>query len=90
MKENLAIITKRKEENHGQDTDIHGLLHRDSHAVHRHGVDYAKYAELLEMQYAGGTSAILVCGTTGENPTHTAEEHNKLAELTVESAAPGA
>ena len=48
------------------------------------GVDYAKYAELLEMQYAGGTSAILVCGTTGENPTHTAQEHNKLTELTVE------
>ena len=40
------------------------------------GVDYAKYEELLEMQYEGGTSAILVCGTTGENPTHTAEEHN--------------
>ena len=48
------------------------------------GVDYAKYAELLEMQYAGGTAAILVCGTTGENPTHTAEEHNRLTELTVE------
>ena len=48
------------------------------------GVDYAKYAELLDMQYAGGTAAILVCGTTGENPTHTAEEHNKLTELTVE------
>ena len=48
------------------------------------GVDYGKYAELIEMQYAGGTSAILVCGTTGENPTHTAEEHDKLTELTVE------
>ena len=32
------------------------------------GVDYAKYEELLEMQYEGGTSAILVCGTTGEKP----------------------
>ena len=48
------------------------------------GVDYGKYAELIEMQYAGGSSAILVCGTTGENPTHTAEEHDKLTELTVE------
>ena len=51
------------------------------------GVDYAKYEELLEMQYEGGTSAILVCGTTGENPTHTSEEHNKLAELTVKRCA---
>ena len=32
------------------------------------GVDYEKYAELIDFQYAGGTSAILVCGTTGENP----------------------
>lgn len=48
------------------------------------GVDYEKYAELIEFQYAGGTSAILVCGTTGENPTHTEEEHNRLVELTVE------
>ena len=48
------------------------------------GVDYEKYAELIDFQYAGGTPAILVCGTTGENPTHTAEEHDKLVELTVE------
>ena len=48
------------------------------------GVDYEKYAELIDFQYAGGTSAILVCGTTGENPTHTAEEHDKLVEITVE------
>ena len=38
------------------------------------GVDYAKYEELVDFQYEGGTSAILVCGTTGENPTHTEEE----------------
>ena len=41
----------------------------------------------IDFQYAGGTSAILVCGTTGENPTHTDEEHNKLVELTVEKCA---
>ena len=51
------------------------------------GVDYEKYAELIDFQYEGGTSAILVCGTTGENPTHTEEEHNKLVELTVKKCA---
>ena len=30
-------------------------------------IDYAKAAELIDMQYAGGTSAIVVNGTTGEN-----------------------
>lgn len=48
------------------------------------GVDYEKYEELLEQQYRGGTAAILVCGTTGENPTQTEQEHNALVELTVE------
>ena len=51
------------------------------------GVDYAKYEELIRFQYEGGTSAILVCGTTGENPTHTEEEHDRLVELTVELCA---
>ncbi|MEG1633103.1 MAG: 4-hydroxy-tetrahydrodipicolinate synthase [Oscillospiraceae bacterium] len=51
------------------------------------GVDYEKYAELIDFQYAGGTSAILVCGTTGENPTHTEEEHDRLVELTVKKCA---
>ena len=51
------------------------------------GVDYEKYAELIDFQYEGGTSAILVCGTTGENPMHTEEEHNKLVELTVKKCA---
>lgn len=51
------------------------------------GVYYEKYAELIDFQYEGGTSAILVCGTTGENPTHTEEEHNKLVELTVKKCA---
>ena len=51
------------------------------------GVDYEKYAELIDFQYEGGTSAILVCGTTGENPTHTEEEHNKRVELSVKKCA---
>lgn len=51
------------------------------------GVDYVKYEELVKFQYEGGTSAILVCGTTGENPTHTEDEHDRLVELTVELCA---
>ena len=51
------------------------------------GVDYDKYAELCDQQYEGGTQAILVCGTTGENPTHTEEEHDRLVELTVKKCA---
>lgn len=51
------------------------------------GIDYEKFAELVEQQYAGGTAAILVCGTTGENPTHTAAEHDRLTEFCIEKVA---
>ena len=39
------------------------------------GVDYEKLAQLIDMQYEGGTSAILICGTTGENATQPIKEH---------------
>ena len=42
-------------------------------------VDTAAIERLVEMQIAGGTSAIIVCGTTGEPTTMNAEER----ELTV-------
>lgn len=51
------------------------------------GVDYKKYEEMLEFQAEGRTQAILVCGTTGENPTHTEEEHDKLVDITVKRCA---
>ena len=38
-------------------------------------VDYDKFAELLDFQVAGGTSCVVVCGTTGENSTQTIDEH---------------
>ncbi len=41
-------------------------------------VNYEKMAELVEEQIAGGTDAIIVCGTTGESSTMTHEEDNDL------------
>ena len=38
-------------------------------------VNYDKLEELLEEQIAGGTDAIVICGTTGESATLTEEEH---------------
>ncbi len=51
------------------------------------GVNYEKMAELIEMQYAGGISALIVCGTTGENATQPIDEHEKLVEFCCEKAA---
>nr|MCR5598106.1 4-hydroxy-tetrahydrodipicolinate synthase [Lachnospiraceae bacterium] len=38
-------------------------------------IDYEGFAKNIEYQIAGGTDAIIVCGTTGEAATMTEEEH---------------
>ncbi len=47
-------------------------------------VDYAKLKELVEFQIAGGTDAIIICGTTGESSTLSHEEHLEVIEKCIE------
>jgi len=47
-------------------------------------VNYEALEELLEMQIAGHTDAIIVCGTTGEPSTMTEEERTSVIKFTVE------
>ncbi len=49
-----------------------------------HGVDEWKLAELIERQIVNGTKGIVPCGTTGESPTLSHEEHDKVIEITVD------
>ncbi|MFN3551063.1 MAG: 4-hydroxy-tetrahydrodipicolinate synthase [Endomicrobiia bacterium] len=46
-------------------------------------VDEKKLCELVEWHISEGTDAILPCGTTGESPTLSYEEHNRVIELVV-------
>ena len=46
-------------------------------------VDYAKFAELIDLQIAGKTSAIIVCGTTGESSTQSLQEHIATVDFCV-------
>ena len=48
-----------------------------------YGVDYERLKKNIEFQYENGTSALVVCGTTGENATHTPNEHDELVRVTV-------
>ena len=48
-------------------------------------INYEKFAELTEEQIAGGTDAIIVCGTTGEASTLTHEEHLDLIKFCVDT-----
>ncbi|MEM9367431.1 MAG: 4-hydroxy-tetrahydrodipicolinate synthase [Planctomycetota bacterium] len=41
-------------------------------------VDYARLAEQIEFQLAAGTDCLVPAGTTGESPTLTHEEHERL------------
>lgn len=50
-------------------------------------VNYEKFAQLIEDQIAGGTDAIIVCGTTGESSTLTHEEHLDVIKYCVEKVA---
>ncbi len=50
-------------------------------------VDYEKLGELIEFQIAGGTDAIIICGTTGEASTLTHEEHLECIRYTVNKVA---
>lgn len=47
-------------------------------------INYDKLDELLEEQIAGGTDAIIICGTTGESATMTEAEHSEAIRFTVE------
>ena len=49
-------------------------------------VDCDKLAELVECHIENGTNAILPCGTTGESPTLSHEEHEKVISKVIEKA----
>ncbi|OGX07812.1 MAG: 4-hydroxy-tetrahydrodipicolinate synthase [Omnitrophica WOR_2 bacterium GWA2_47_8] len=48
-------------------------------------IDEATYKKLIEFQIKNGTSGIVPCGTTGESPTLSHEEHKRVIELCVET-----
>jgi 4-hydroxy-tetrahydrodipicolinate synthase len=49
------------------------------------GIDEAKLKELIEWQIKSGTNGIVPCGTTGESPTLSPKEHERVIELTVKT-----
>ena len=51
------------------------------------GVDYEAFGRIIDWQIAEGINAIVVCGTTGENPTLSDEEHKECIRFCVERVA---
>jgi 4-hydroxy-tetrahydrodipicolinate synthase len=50
-------------------------------------VDEKAYADLVARQIAAGTHGLVPCGTTGESPTLSHEEHMRVTEICIEVAA---
>ena len=49
-------------------------------------VDDAKLRELVEFHVTHGTDAVIPCGTTGESPTLSHDEHKRVVEIVIEAA----
>src|SRR5947199_2006888 len=49
-------------------------------------VDEAKLRELVELHVANGTDGLVPCGTTGESPTLSHDEHKRVVETVIEAA----
>ena len=47
-------------------------------------IDEKKFQELIEWQINQGTNGLVPCGTTGESPTLSHEEHERVIDLTLE------
>lgn len=50
-------------------------------------IDEDAFARLIELQIAGGVDGVVPCGTTGESPTLSHDEHNHLIELAINISA---
>ena len=50
-------------------------------------VDEKGIKELVEFHIKNGTNGIVPCGTTGESPTLSHEEHKKVVDITIEAVA---
>ncbi|MCL5406134.1 MAG: 4-hydroxy-tetrahydrodipicolinate synthase [Deltaproteobacteria bacterium] len=51
------------------------------------GIDEAGLRSLVEFQIANGTNGIVPCGTTGESPTLSYKEHERVVEIVIEQTA---
>jgi 4-hydroxy-tetrahydrodipicolinate synthase len=49
-------------------------------------VDEAAFQRFVDWQIAQGTHGLVACGTTGESPTLSHEEHHRVVELCIEAA----
>src|SRR5687767_10167661 len=50
------------------------------------GIDFPAFDALIDAQIEGGITGLVPCGTTGESPTLSHDEHEEVVRRTVERA----
>ena len=50
-------------------------------------VNFEELGKMIDFQIAGGTDAIIICGTTGESSTLTHEEHDECIKFAIDKVA---
>ena len=68
-------------------TPLHGVLTALVTPFSADSVDLESLGALIDRQIDGGVHGLVPCGTTGESPTLSPEEHERVIEFTVERAA---
>lgn len=76
--------TGRKAEEFMKNTVFEGVATALITPLDENGIDYTKFAELIDWQIAEGINALVICGTTGESSTLTDEEHRAAIKFAVE------
>ena len=51
-------------------------------------IDFDRLAEQIQFQAEGGVTGIVPCGTTGESPTLSEDEHHRVVESAIEIGSP--
>ncbi len=66
-------------------TKFHGAITALVTPFKGNGLDEVAYKKLIEWQIEQGIHGLVPCGTTGESPTLTMEEHNRVIETCVQA-----
>ena len=72
---------------HASSPEIAGTLTAMITPFHDGPIDYARLDEQIERQIAAGVDGLVPCGTTGESPTLSHDEHRRLIEHVVDRVA---
>ncbi|MBI3602478.1 MAG: 4-hydroxy-tetrahydrodipicolinate synthase [Candidatus Omnitrophica bacterium] len=67
-------------------TKFHGAITALVTPFMSNGIDEAAYKKLIEWQISQGIHGLVPCGTTGESPTLSEKEHERVIEICVQAA----